>query len=580
MFNVRHKFYGIFVALIALCGLTACGGDGGTSPVVAVAPPAPPLPPPPPPAGSVTISGSVTFEEVGVETADFTLDLADLTTLPARGIVVEAVSATGAVLATAITNDAGAYSISVDPNTNVRIQARAQLLESLTGTPAWNVTIEDNTNDDALYVLAGSLTNSGATNSTRNLFAPSGSDGVSAYTSERTAGPFFMLDEMLNGLRLIQSADTDIVLPTFRVLWSVNNRLINDDEETDISQGDLRSSFFSTNIGGMPSIVILGDTLTDTDEYDEHVVTHELAHFLTFSANRDDSIGGSHSLASLLDPRVSFSEGFGNAFSAMATGDPLYIDAGFGDDGGFAFNLELNTIGQIIENNNGIPAAGWYGESSTQSILYDLFDSNNDGVDTLSLGFGPLLETFQSSEYLDSAASTTIFNYLDAMIDNGFVTAAQLEPYLSFQDIDGTGIFGVGETNNGGVPTALPVFNTYTVGAAPITICSLDDTGTANRIGNRALISLNVPNSGSFTLRMTRIVGMPATSAATARDPDFFVFNQGNFVTSGTSPDADNEVQVRTLPAGQLIVDAFDFNNVSQSDEVEPGDACYAFSVQ
>ena len=330
----------------------------------------------------------------------------------------------------------------------------------------------------------------------------------------------------------------------------------------------------------MPSIVILGDVDTDSDEYDEHVVTHELAHFLTFIVTRDDSIGGSHSLSSLLDPRVSFSEGFGNAFSAMATDDPLYVDAGFGDDGGFAFNLELNTIGQIIENSNGIPAAGWYGESSTQSIIYDLFDGNSDGPDNVSLGFAPLFNTLQSDAYIENDAATTIFSYLDAMVSIGAVNQNQLDPLLSFQDIDGEGSFGSGETNDGGIPTSLPVIHTYAVGAPPIEICSLDDAGDTNRIGNRVLISLDVPQSGSFTIRMSRIPGSLPTEASTPRDPDFRIFNRGGFVTSGIGPAADEEVQIRTLPAGNLIVEAFDFNNASTADGVEPGDACYAFSVQ
>ena len=472
MFSKYRSFLTIIMIATASLTLVACGGggDGGTNGTTTTTPPpAPPAPPPPPPAGEVSISGSVTFEEVGVETGEFTLDLADLTTLPARGIVVEAVSGAGAVLDSTTTNDAGQYSLSVAPNTLVSIQAKAELNQTAAEGARWNVVIEDNTNNNAQYILTGNLTSSGTTNQTRNLFAPSGSNGVDAYTSARTAAPFFMLDEILNALRLVESADPDVFLPDLRLLWSVDNRLINDDEESDITIGNLTSSFFSSNLGGMPSIVILGDTETDTDEYDEHVVTHEFGHYLTFTVFRDDSIGGSHSLASLLDPRVSFSEGFGNAFSAMATGDSLYIDAGFGNDGGFAFNVELNTIGEIILDQLDIPAAGWYGESSTQSIIFDIFDSNSDGVDGVSLGFTPIYETLQSAAYQDSESATTIFSFLTAMEEIGAVTQAQLDPLLDFQNINGTGQFGVGETNDGGVPVSLPVFNTYTVGDPALT---------------------------------------------------------------------------------------------------------------
>ncbi len=492
---------------------------------------------------------------------------------------MEAVSAAGAVLDTTTTDDNGAYEVTVPPSTPVTIQAKAELSQTAPGGAIWNVAVEDNTNNNAQYILSGSLTDSGTTDSTRDLFAPSGSDGISAYTTARTAAPFFMLDEILDGLRLVESVDPQVVFPNFRVLWSVNNRLINDDEESDITIGNLTSTFFSTNVGGQLSIVVLGDTETDTDEYDEHVVTHEFGHYLTFGVFRDDSIGGSHSLASLLDPRVSFSEGFANAFSAMVTGDPLYIDAGFGDDGGFAFNIELNTIGQIILDQLQIPAAGWYGESSVQSIVLDLFDANNDGVDGVTLGFAPIYETFQSSEFQNSDAATTLFSFLSTMLDAGTITQAQLDPLIDFQNIDGTGQFGVGETNDGGVPVSLPVFHPYTAGAPPITICSIDDAGDANRIGNRALIALTVPNAGTFTVTMELLLGQIPGEATEGRDPDYFIFNGDDFVTSGTSPEENIEQQNRFLPAGVLWIDAHDFNNISQIEDIEPGDACYAFSV-
>ena len=508
-------------------------------------------------------AGAVTFESVGVDTeADaFVLDLSDLTPLPARGVVVEAVSATGAVLATTTTDTSGAYALDVDANTDVQIQVKAQLLQTTGAT--WNIPVLDNTSGNALYVLTGSLANSGTADSTRDLFAPSGSDGVSAYTSTRAAAPFAILDGIFDGLQLVESVDPDVVFPDAQIFWSINNR----PTDGEVADGEIGSSSFTT-IGGVPTILILGDTGTDTDEYDEHVITHEFGHYFENSLSRADSIGGSHSLDSLLDARVSFSEGWGNALSAMITGDSIYVDAGFGSNNGFAFNVELNGIGNFLD------ADGWYGESSVQSIIFDVFDSNSDGPDTISAGFAPIYNAFLNPIYRDSDAATTIFSFAEALAAEATVPAASLQALLDFQDINGTGAFGVGETNDGGIMTALPVFPTLTVGDAPITICSVDDAELFNRIGNRTLISLNVPTAGTFTIRMERVSG------DLGRDPDFFIFNEGAFITNGISPATDVEVQTRTLPAGQLIVDAHDFNNLDLNDASVPGDACYDFSVQ
>ena len=56
-----------------------------------------------------------------------------------------------------------------------------------------------------------------------------------------------------------------------------------------------------------------------TDEYDDHVVVHEWAHYFEANFSRSDSIGGDHASDNVLDIRLAFGEGFGNAYSAMAS---------------------------------------------------------------------------------------------------------------------------------------------------------------------------------------------------------------------------------------------------------------------
>ena len=73
---------------------------------------------------------------------------------------------------------------------------------------------------------------------------------------------------------------------------------------------------------------MLGKENVDTDEYDEHVLTHEFQHYLQNLTSRDDTMGGPHSLGEKLDMRLAFSEGYANAFSGMSLGDPVYRDSG------------------------------------------------------------------------------------------------------------------------------------------------------------------------------------------------------------------------------------------------------------
>jgi hypothetical protein len=124
-----------------------------------------------------------------------------------------------------------------------------------------------------------------------------------------------------------------------------------------------------------PNLYILGLEDSDTDEYDDHVVAHEFGHYLEDQLYRSDSIGGSHSLADLLDPRVAFGEGFGNAISGMTFNNPLYIDtAGVDQASGFSVNVSLP------------PSAayrGIYNEWSAQYFLWSLFSNRGAKYDRI-----------------------------------------------------------------------------------------------------------------------------------------------------------------------------------------------------
>ena len=99
---------------------------------------------------------------------------------------------------------------------------------------------------------------------------------------------------------------------------------------------------------------MLGAASNDTDEFDQHVVAHEFHHFLEDAVSRADSVGGTHSLDERLDPRVAFSEGFANAFSAMVLDDPVYRDSfGVAQGEDFSFNMEsdASTRAGLVQRN-------------------------------------------------------------------------------------------------------------------------------------------------------------------------------------------------------------------------------------
>ncbi len=496
---------------------------------------------------SVTISGKITFDLVPLNTVTNGLDYNATVITPSRGVTVQAVNSANTVLATDVTDENGDYSVDVDLNTDVRIRALSEMI-STTGAQ-WDVKVVSNDSND-IYAIQGSLTSSGTTNSTRNLRARSGWGGTS-YTGNRAAAPFAILDSIYKAVDKFAAVDPDIIFPPLFVDWGPDNN---------------EGSFYSQG-----RITILGDENNDTDEYDDHVVVHEWGHYFEDQLSRADSIGGQHSITSRLDPRVAFGEGFGNALSGMILDDPFYRDSnGTQQASGFSVNVESNN------NSN----SGWFNEGSVQSILYDLYDSDDDGSDSVSLGLGPIYELLVNPAYTGADYFTTIFLFADQFKADNPGDAAALDALLSAQSIDGTGPNGAGETNDGnvgGISRVLPVYNTISQGQT-ITICSVDDAGEYNKLGIRAYIEFTPTATGNYTLNMTK------TSGPAARDPDFNIFDSGTLVAQGRDDSTTNQLEELTtqLTGGtKYIIDAFDWQNIGGAfgSATTPGDSCYDFSV-
>ena len=339
--------------------------------------------------------------------------------------------------------------------------------------------------------------------------------------------------------------------------WSTQNRAVSGD--TDL--GEIGSSSYVGNgLTGM--VFILGDEDADTDEYDRHVVTHEWGHYFEDRVSRSDSVGGPHSLNSRLDPRVAMGEGWGNALSGIILGDTVYRDS--------QFVQQSDDFGFDVENNNNFPE-GWFNEGSVQSIIYDIFDSVNDGADTVSLGLGPIYDALTNDTYIDQSTFTTIYSFVEQVRTEAPAASSGLDALLTAQSIQGSGFDGAGETNDGNIPTSLPVYLTATVGGPPIEVCSENAAGDFNRLANRRFIQLDIPTAGSYAFNATRTFG------PTERDPDILVFLRGTLVAQLISPDEDTEVGNRTLQAGPHLVSFFDFLNL---DDATDARTCFNLTVQ
>lgn len=511
------RAFAVAVAVVlGACGGGGGGGGGGGS------------------GAAVTLNGTVTFDSVPNATG--TLNYSAITVKPVRGAVLEVVNGASAVVVATTSTDAnGAYAVSVPSGTSIMVRVKAQMLQTGSGA-SWDVTVRDNTQSDAIYAMETPTFIAGVSGLTRNVHAPSGWDGAS-YASTRVAGPFALLDTIYTTQAKVLSVAPNTAFPLLRVFWSVNNV----PGGNNVALGQIGTTFFTNGQNGR-AIYVLGKENVDTDEYDSPVVAHEWGHYYQSAFSRDDSPGGSHSLSQLLDRRLAFSEGWGNAWSGIALGRSNYTDS---TDAGQAQggNLDLRA---------GAPSnPGWYREASIHSILWNL---NNQ------VGFKPIHDTLTAASFKSGVAVTSIHPFAVAFNAAAPGSAAALNALLTGQGITvPNDPFGTNETNHGGLTTfALPMYTTATVGV-PLQACVTNQADPAPRAGNKlgsyAYLRFATPAARNYAISATG----PAGS-----DPDFIVY-QGRQVADASAETTVVQTASVPLAAGESVLVLNDFNNSSSN---------------
>ncbi len=542
------KLIKIYTAAMMMFALAACGGDDSAPPAST------------PPSGAigsggtiskVTLSGQITYDHVPHKTSGFGLDYDAVSQDPARGILVVLLDASNEALSQTVTDGNGRYSFEVDPSVDVKIQARAQLERA----GRWDVKITDNTLDNSLYAMEGDLSSSGTNaRQTRDLHAPSGWNGTD-YNSARVAAPFAILSPVYDAILAVDAVDGNANFPAFEYRWSPDNRPV----AGNLGLGQIGTSGFHEDEN---AVYLLGDANRDTDEYDPHVIIHEWGHYFEHNLGRLDSMGGLHSLHEKLDPRLAFSEGFGNGLAAIITGDPVYKDSsGAGQGSGFEIDFEDVTTTR----------AGWFNEGSVAAILYDVYDSNADGNDRINAGFAPIYRAMTSTK--DSEIFGTIFTFSDALLSQPGINPSDYASLLDSQNISSSDGQGAGERNNGTIASSLPVYKTAEIDGAPVSLCSVDDAGRFNKLGNREFVYFEIPETGNYEVNLAMISGDGA------RDPDFNIWQSGQIVTESASSQVNRENFAGELLGGVYVAEVYDFHNINGNSS-RAGDACFEFDIK
>lgn len=506
-------------------------------------------------AGPVTVSGTVRFQRVpfGAASSDG-LNYAAPVLQPARGVVVHALDATSSVvLATGATDAAGAYSLNVPGNTNMVLQVVARMQRGASaGQPSWNVRVQDGTSTNATPYTYNSATFNSSVG-TQNVDMPTGiAANGGSLIGPRASGSFAILDTIYSAIQLVLSAAPATNFPELYVNW-----------------GNAADGTYFTTANGQ-HLTLLNGLSADTDEFDQHVVAHEFGHYVEYNFSRSDSIGGPHTLGDRLDMRVAFGEGFGYAFAAMVLNDPVVKDSF--NSGGAQLAGNFN-----VESNPGGGAGCWCSETSVWAILWDLFDSNNEGADSISLGFQPLWELLTGPQRV-TPAFTSIFTFVTALKAAQPAQSAAIDALVSPQNINSAGIDAWATNETNGPAALLPLYATITAGAA-VPLASVNDYGpvtnppgdtnyTFNKAGSRRFLRY-VPATAATNISLS------TSNSSASPDPDFLVYRLGDVVGFEVDPPGNPEVTESPLNltvGDTYVVEVYDCANGCTTVQGTTGD--------
>lgn len=350
---------------------------------------------------TVTITGTAAFQYRQHFGSLFSGGLGGVesSTKPIRRAEVRVLDTVGNVKQCAETDASGNFSFTLPKDTGVyQIQVNSRANNSHA-----KVTVFNRPEQNQFYTLLKSVGSSSSA-SVGTMTAPA--------TDSVIAGAFNILDQVVEANEYLKAnvgtgtcggsgcAETDVA-PKVQIFW-----------EKGFNPGSyFGSGGLSFYLPGYSRLFILGgvdgdvDT-SDTDHFDNSVILHEYGHFLEDAVFESDSPGGSHNGDAIIDPRLAWSEGWGNFFQAAVRGDATYIDTTGNSDGGgsntaFLFYVNIEDSSSPLYDNpqagpnnskaHGTDGEGNFREFSVTRILWDsidtVIDNNSLDADNISGGF-------------------------------------------------------------------------------------------------------------------------------------------------------------------------------------------------
>lgn len=564
---------GLLAGAVSIFSL-ACGSRDSSAPVTPIFPPTYEGPAelaycssPVAYSNPVTITGTANYEyrlpfNNGVGNNNRGLGAVEASKRPIRRAEVRVLNSSGGVAQCAETDANGDFSFTLPTSSasyTIQVNSRANNSHLV-------ATVFNSPEQKQFYSLTTTVTGASST-SVGTLTAKA--------TGDLLGGAFNILDQLLNANEYLrtQAGNCGIagcidftVTPKIEVFWA---------------KGFNPGSYYNSGplsfyLPGYGRLFILGgvngDTdVSDTDHYDNSIIIHEFGHFLEDKVFVSDSPGGSHNGNKIIDPRLAWSEGWGNFIQAAVQNSPYYIDTIGNLDGttnlAFYVDLEDNTnpdYDEPIAGPGGSDGEGNFREFSVTRFLWDVIDNVNDG-ENISGGFAEIWATLTRYQggFRDPDAefrSVGWFHYIQDQILNitDWSSLRSLEKHVGDRS-EYAQYVTVGGCGTG-----------YNFSILPVNV--LGDGGsfsTSDLFRNNNFY--HYYNAGTLSNVMFRMQYQDQDASGTVADLDLFIYNssarfgvssdivaKSQLEPSGGAGAVQTEtVTISSLPAGHYLINVF-----------------------
>lgn len=348
---------------------------------------------------------------------------------------------------------------------------------------------------------------------------------------------------------------------------------------------DPHSSYFggSTNLSfyipGTYKLYILGGVngdvnSSDTDHFDDSVISHEYGHFLEDTFGKSESPGGLHDGNHVIDARLAWSEGWGYFFATYATASKIIRDTYGNEDGttGVYINYDVEKNNSALDPSSGSMSAGEgnFREFAVNRFLLDVIDpfqtsatgssvganggaGDDDGSDSYTEPFSTIWTTFRGTW----TSSSVYFRSLGKFLSSGTFSGAAYTNAKTFHSVRGD-VVDYAQP----LPTTTSVCAATTIRASDVASCDIAGTTICTR-GDRHQCCSNQLKSNDFYLVTYdgSFTNVSISRTSGTGDLDLFLYKPGytfgksaDIATSSEGTGATESVSFSNLPKGTYLL--------------------------